>query len=70
MENTLTKNLPIIIKELSKTEINALAEKITASVELRDENAGEWDSKVEGLEKSIKKAKEAIKYEATEELNK
>ena len=70
MENTLTKNLPIIIKELSKTEINALAEKITASVELGDENAGELYIKLDFLEKSIKKAKEAIKYEATEELNK
>ena len=70
MENTLTKNLPILIKELSKKEINALAEKITASVELGYENAGELYIKLDFLEKSIKKAKEAIKYEATEELNK
>lgn len=70
MENTLTKNLPILIKELSKTEINALAEKITASVELGDENAGELYIKLDFLEKALKAAKTAIKDEATEELKK
>jgi hypothetical protein len=70
MENTLTKNLPILIKELSKTEINALAEKIIASVELGDENAGELYIKLDFLEKALKAAKTAIKDEATEELKK
>lgn len=70
MENTLTKNLPIIIKELSKTEINALAEKITASVELGDENPGELYIKLDFLEKALKKAKDSIKQGAVDELSK
>ena len=70
MENTLTKNLPILIKELSKTEINSLAEKITASVELGDENAGELYIKLDFLEKSLKKAKDTIKEGAIDELKK
>jgi hypothetical protein len=68
MENTLTRNLPILIKELSKTEITALAEKITASVADGDENAGELYIKLDFLEKALKKAKEAIKEGALEEL--
>ena len=70
MENTLTKNLPILIKELSKTEINALADKITASVDSGDENAGELYIKLDFLEKSLKKAKDAIKEGAIDELKK
>jgi len=70
MKNELTKNLPILIKELSKTEINALADKITASVDSGDENAGELYIKLDFLEKSLKKAKDAIKEGAIDELKK
>ena len=70
MKNTLTNNLPILIKELSKTEINALAEKITSSVDSGDENAGELYIKLDFLEKSLKKAKDAIKEGAIDELKK
>jgi len=70
MKNTLTNNLPILIKELSKTEINALAEKITSSVDSGDENAGELYIKLDFLEKSLKKAKDAIKDGAIDELKK
>jgi hypothetical protein len=70
MENTLTKNLPILIKELSKKEINALAEKITASVDSGDENSGELYIKLDFLEKALKMAKDAIKEGAIDELKK
>jgi hypothetical protein len=68
--NTLTKNLPIQIKGLSKTEITALSEKMIECVENGDENPGELYIKLDFLKKSLDTAMKAIKPDATFELAK
>jgi len=70
MKTTLTNNLPIQIKGLSKTEINALSTRIVDSVAQGVENAGELYVKLDFLKKTIDKSIKEIKSEAVEELSK